>query len=68
MLGFTGGNYDDPRSLPEAETGANARRTPEERYTHEQQEFFRLNREESLKLCAGFQAFYAANPAYHLDL
>ena len=29
---------------------------------------YRKNREESLQLCDDFQAFYAANAAYHLDL
>lgn len=29
---------------------------------------FRKNRQETLELCDTFQAFYAANPAYQLDL
>ena len=33
----------------------------------EQQRFAR-NRVESLQLCNDFHAFYAAHPAYHIDL
>lgn len=67
-LGLAGGTQDEIRDQQASTDNEQPHRRSDEGDFIDQQENFRLAREESLKLCDGFQAFYAANPAYHLEL
>ncbi len=64
----TGGSASLPQAAYAYTATHHEAATPPPTFTEEQQQAFRQNREDSLELCNDFQAFYAANAAYHLDL
>ena len=66
--GSSDGTYADSRPGHASDTDAPELGGKEVLYNREEEENFRRNREDSLKLCDAFQAFYGTHAAYHLDL